>query len=139
MKEGGEDDAKDEERAICSIFARAVETVDDEFCNRRWVSLVRDNGKKFYVTRADEVHPDFNMNHWDTSLLERQWRSALAAASEQHGLRCGIDREMDLRCYVAAQQDRWQLYKKELFPGAALCAVLVSCPDQENLPTLVIA
>ena len=47
-------------------LSRAVVAVDDEFCRHRWVSLVRDNGKKFYITRAEEVGADFNIHQWDT-------------------------------------------------------------------------
>ena len=43
-----------------------VVAVDDEFCRHRYVSLVRDNGKKFYITRAEEVNADFNIHQWDT-------------------------------------------------------------------------
>ena len=55
-----------EEAAISDALSRAVVAVDDEFCRHRWVSLVRDNGKKFYITRAEEVGADFNIHQWDT-------------------------------------------------------------------------
>ena len=108
--------------------------VDEEFCRRRWASLVRDNGKKFYVMGADEVPAEFDINLWDASHLEEQWRQQLAIATAQYGRRLGLREgppgaDSELRRYMVDNQDRWHLYKKEVFPGATLCAVLV---DEQN-------
>jgi len=115
-----------EEAAIAEAFKQAVVRVDDDFCSQRWVSLVRDNGKKFYLTRVQGVPLDFDMPAWDAYPLEHAWRSALASFSDAHGRRSvGLSSEHDLRLFVQQQQERWHCYKKELYPGCALCAVLV--------------
>ena len=114
-----------EEEAVREAFASAISTLDNIFCARRWVSLVRDNGKKFYVTRALEVEPQFDIDAWDAYPLEVQFRDALSRAAEEHGRNAGIPDGPELKHYVEAHHERWRCYKKELCPGAALCAVLV--------------
>eukprot|EP00501_MAST-03F_sp_TOSAG23-6_P000953 GSMAST32.ASY1.ANO1.989.1 assembled CDS len=118
-----------EEKAIKEALSKAICSVDEEFCKRRWVSLVRDNGKKFYVTFVQEVGPKFNIYEWNTYPLESVYRNALGRAAKEHGKRSGISCESELSHYVNVQQDFWKLYKKELYPGAALCAVLI---DEER-------
>ena len=91
---------------------------------------MRDNGKKFYVMGDKEVPADFSIHAWDASQLEKQWREQLAFASAQYGRRHGLQEgppgaESELRSFMVDNQDRWHLYKKDLFPGTTLCAVLV--------------
>jgi len=92
---------------------------------------VRDNGKKFYLTRVEQVPQDFDTVAWDTYPVEREWREALAQAADQHWRRRGVTSSSDLALGVAEQQERWHLYKKDLFPGAALCAVLVDAHQRK--------
>lgn len=85
-----------EEEAVRSAIGAAVVATDGKFCGKRFVSLVRDNGKKFYLTAVREVAMDFDINAWDTYEMEREWRVALDAASVAHGIRCGV-RGADLK------------------------------------------
>ena len=114
----------EEQAAVCEALAAAVVSVDAAFCRRRYASLIRDNAKKFYVTTAEAVGPDFDLDAWDASPLEREWRRGLQASAAGLAARRGLA-AADGEAFAHQQQARWSCYKKELFPGAALCAVLV--------------
>jgi len=63
-------------------------------------------------------------SHLNRYAMEREWRVALDAAAVAHGIRCGV-RGNDLKTLAREEQSRWHCYKKELFPGSALVAVLL--------------
>ena len=121
-------DAQEEEDAVADALSRALLAVDAGVCERRWVSIARDNGKKFYAFGEIEVPWSFDMARWDISEQEHEWRQSLADACMEHALREGLvapDDARGLAEWAQAHQQRWHMFPKELYPGAAACAVLV--------------
>ena len=164
-----------EDERIRTTFTQVVCKMDDDFCKRRWLSLVRDNGKKFYITRELEVsdnndddknssssNNNNNNNNisnssassstttsgttttdpmpgapltlatWDASALFWSFLSHLERWAHFHGAVHGLKHKTDLNNFSAVHQSRWTGYKKELWPGATLCAVLVVEEEEDD-------
>ena len=121
--EGPDDEAEDEE-AVRQALSEAVVAVDAAFCRKRWASFVRDNGKKFYITCSEEVGSDAELNAFDPRPLEHAWRHRLAQVSEAAATKAGLV-GVDAETFARRQQERWYCYSKPLYPGCALCVVLV--------------
>jgi len=117
-----------EEIEIKNAFSDAVQAVDDALCQRHWVSLVRNNGRRFYVTKAVEVDEDFDMESWNVLPFMTQFVHALDDLAEKHAVAAGLEGDA-VRAYAHMHRSRWMCYKQALFPGCTLCAVLV---DEER-------
>jgi serine/threonine protein phosphatase PrpC len=117
-----------EVEAIRSCLVDAVEETSAEVCSRRWASVIKDNGKKFYPVSIEEVPPDFDMERWDITPIVDQFTEALFEEIRERAKEAGEEEPSHAR--LSLERNQWVLKKKEWFPGSTLNAVLVDETSQ---------
>ena len=83
----GQTDAGQEMQAVRAALVQAVEAVEADVCARRWVSVVRDNGKNFYPVFEMEVGEGDSGTEQERE-RERERAGAREQAREQERTAC---------------------------------------------------